>query len=160
MDISVERLKQLFEYKDGVLRWKKQQGCAMEGNVAGTRNRNHLYVMVDTVRMRADTIVWMLHTGEMPIGSLRHLDDNPTNCKFDNLLDDLRPVRNANPRMGISYIKSKDVWQVDITFEGKRHRVGTFKERAEADKHYDEGLAVLLSGGVITKRPRRTRTGK
>jgi len=160
MSVSVDRLKELFEYKAGKLYWIKQRGCAMEGNIAGTRNRNHLYVMVDNVRMRADAVVYALCTDNYPVGSLRHIDGNNINCALDNLLDDMRPVRGTNPRQGISYIKAKEVWQVDITFEGKRHRVGTFKERAEADKHYDEGLAVLLSGGVITKRRRRTRTGK
>ena len=159
MTISIERVKELLEYSEDTLRWKVQRGCSMKGAPAGTINRNHLYVFLDKQRIRVDWCVWVLTRGELPVGSIIHIDGNKLNCSQENLQDDLKPVSATPLRPGISFLRAKQKWQVDVKVKGVKHRVGTFSDEKEATLEYDKAILILAAGGALARRPRSDKRG-
>lgn len=149
-----ERVHELFYLENGLLKWKVQQGCAMADSVAGTPNRHQLYVFVDTQRVRLDLCIWLYVHGYYPRGRIRHIDKDPTNCKPTNLYDDGVPAPVANTRPGISYLKVKQRFQVDVKVNGVKMRIGTYDTIEEANKGYDDAQVIIAKGGVPDKKPR------
>jgi HNH endonuclease len=87
------RLQQLFEYEDGVLRWRKDlrlrgiQAGKRAGCKYGDGNTYYLLVTVDQVQYMAHRLIWLLVYGKWPDNQIDHIDGNGLNNKLSNLRD-------------------------------------------------------------------------
>lgn len=87
---SYEKLHQLFEEREpGIIYWKVQQSSrALIGSLAGTRLGNGYHmVTIDGWRFVRHRIIWKMHTGNDPIGTLDHIQGKDTGDHFENLRD-------------------------------------------------------------------------
>ena len=88
---SLERLDELFEYKDDALRYKHDSRCYRKGEIVGWQNKGYYGVIVDGRNYKAHRIVWKIVHREEPPDVLDHIDRDQRNNSIDNL-------RASNPR--------------------------------------------------------------
>ena len=87
MQITYDRVKELFGYKNGQLIWRVSKGRARGGNIAGTTCPIHGYtiVQVDNKQYKSHRLIWLWHNGYFPENNLDHIDQNRANNKIENL---------------------------------------------------------------------------
>ena len=88
---SLERLDELFEYKDDALRHKCDSKCNRIGEIVGARNKRYAEVRVDGKGYKVHRIVWKIVHREEPPDVLDHIVRDQRNNSIDNL-------RASNPR--------------------------------------------------------------
>ena len=135
-NLTSEYLKQVFEYKDGVLYWKiKPSLRANIGQKAGTiSKRGCIHIFYKRKCYKAHRLIFFMHYGYVP-NLIDHIDGNPLN----NLIENLRPAtelqnhhnmgiskRNTSGIKGICWSKDKNKWMARCNFDYKPHFVGYF----------------------------------
>jgi len=137
-----ERLKELFEYKDGELIWRvNKRGPARKGGVAGGRNRyGYFEVRVDGVPYKRNRLIWAMHHG-WPED--RNLDIDHINRKRgDDRIENLRLVTHQGnlentKAKGYCYHRHAKKYQAAITTNYKKIHLGYFDTEEEAKAAYD-----------------------
>ncbi len=139
----VERLHELFEYRDGVLYWRLQScGQAKAGKRAGAVNgEGYLAVGIDYCKYLVHRIVWAMH-GNASVALIDHIN----NCRTDNRIQNLRAgdatinTRNAKLRKdstsgvkGVSWHKQSRRWVGQVWHQQKLYRAGYFDDKDECD---------------------------
>lgn len=86
--VSQDTVKQLFDYRDGLLYWKKTTKGAREGNIAGgIHNSNsgpRRRITIGHSMFQATRLVFLWHKGWLP-DFVDHIDRNSLNDKIENL---------------------------------------------------------------------------
>lgn len=145
--ITQEKVKEFFDYKNGNLIWrktlKKNQVCV--GDVAGGIDSNgYRIIKVDGRHYKAHRLVWLWFYGYFPEGFLDHKDKNRSNNKIDNLREASRQCNirncgnyknNTSGVKGVWWVSRDRKWAVEIVIDGKRVRLGWFKDFTEAVAH-------------------------
>ncbi len=134
---------------DGKLVWTYQDNRSdLVGKLAGIQKagpNGYLYIKAKQKRIPVHRVVWFIHHGEVVFG-LDHIN----RVKTDNRIENLR-IANANQQMGnirfqrgksskyrgVYYDKGRGCWCADIRFNGKRFRLGRFKNEDDAAIAYD-----------------------
>lgn len=134
-----ERLLTLFHYVQGDLVRKIHQDGPKPGPLSPAEARR---TWVDGERFLTHRLIWVLHYGPIPEGSLvDHRDGIRGNNNIDNLrlATPLENSRNrhthANNRLGIvgvTYLPRSGRYQARITYGGKTHSLGVFHTSDEA----------------------------
>lgn len=138
MSITQELVKELFDYKDGQLYWKKSVSKRCKaGEVAGhIGQRGYWRVGINYKRYTTHRIVFLMFHGYLP-ECIDHIDGNSLNNKIENLREastseNLRnskiSVRNTSGVKGVSWDKKKKSWSVLIMVNYKQIRIGRFKD--------------------------------
>jgi hypothetical protein len=138
MSITQELVKELFEYKDGQLFWKKTTSKrSIAGNLAGyLTKRGYWRVSINYKHYYTHRIVFLMFHGHLP-KLLDHIDGNPLNNKIENLraATSAENVRNSKLRntnksgiKGVCWDKQHKKWSVTIMVSGKNYRIGRFKD--------------------------------
>lgn len=158
-NISINQLKSLFFYKDGVIYWRnrprrhfktdmafKMWSSKNEGRPSGTMCSGGYLRTNITFNGRRKSyanhrIIFALFNDKWPPDQIDHIDHNKTN----NLISNLRCVnqsdnqKNATKRSdnksgvtGIYWHKGKGKWCAEISSENKKIYIGSFKEMADA----------------------------
>lgn len=85
--VSQERLKEMFEYKDGdLIRKIATSTCVKVGDVAGSMDRNgYLTIRIDGRLYYNHRLVFMMFNGYFPEGIVDHKDKDRKNNKIENL---------------------------------------------------------------------------
>ena len=87
--LSQERARELFDYKDGKLFWKVRKAKNTKiDSVAGGLNKitGYWQVGVDGKRYRSHVLIWNFHHGPVPAGKcIDHVDGDPSNNRIENL---------------------------------------------------------------------------
>jgi len=92
----IDFVKSILEIDDaaGGLRWKARYGRAWPGDLAGagiTPGTGYRRIRLEDKTYAVGRLVWLLHTGEDPgKATIRHLDGDPMNDRFNNLA--LKPL--------------------------------------------------------------------
>jgi hypothetical protein len=151
--LTQDLLKELFEYRDGVLYWKVSKATNIKvGDAAGYLNSNgYFYTKVNKKKYLNHRLIFLMHHGYLP-QFLDHIDGNRVNNKIENL----RPAtpfennRNARTRKdntsgikGVYWNKRAKKWMAKIKINKERKHIGCFKtleEAAEAIKKAREEL--------------------
>jgi hypothetical protein len=147
--------RSFFDYRDGVLIWKKRPRSHFKtsrgmnvfnnrnaGKPAGSLHKPTGYVSVEVLgrKFKAHRIVWEMQTGKIPV-SIDHINGD----KQDNRIGNLRsashsenmknrplPSNSKSGFMGVHWLKRNKKWCAYITSEGKRHHLGLFDDKSEA----------------------------
>ena len=154
-DMTQEQLKESFDYKDGILIWKKSANKGVIGKEAG-RLRPDGYKRFEFMgeNVYSHRAIFMYHHGYMP-----RFVDHINRDRSDNRIENLREAtgelnarnaklksNNKSGKSGVCWRKDRGTWSVTIRVGGKQKTVGTFRDlddaiqcRIEAEiKYYGE----------------------
>jgi hypothetical protein len=133
-EITAEKVKNLFYYKDGSLYWLKN-----DKKISSKGCGRYVSVMVNYKNYMAHRIIYLLHHGYMP-NLVDHIDGN----KENNCIENLRKATysencyNATKRKSITgvknvtYCKSRKKFKVQIHNNGKNKSLGYFDDLNDA----------------------------
>ena len=144
MGLTQEALKSQLEYNpdDGHFTRKTSFFRTRVGERAGSIDEmGYVKISVNNVRHRAHRLVWLYMTGSWPSEQIDHIN----RCRSDNRFANLRDVTSADNRRnsglridnssgvkGVYWSDRDKTWSAEIKIHGKKHRLGTYKEKEEA----------------------------
>ena len=156
------RERELFEYRDGKLYWKKSTNSSITvGQEAGTYRNSDGYHIVgfDGKNRRIHRVIWAYHYGEIEEGVfVDHINRDP----FDNRIENLRlcnkAQNNANSKvrsdnnLGIKGVcVSGSKFRARVSKQGKEIHLGNFDTIEEAHAAYlkaaEEVFGEFACGG-------------
>jgi hypothetical protein len=138
---TLERLNEVFSYREGVLYWKaKPSPMAFRikiGDIADNLKTNgYKSVFLDGKAYPSHRVIYKLFNDDFD-GFIDHIDNNPSNNKIENLriATPEQNQRNAKLRKdntsgvkGVSWDKSKQSWRVRLQVNKKQKIFGDFKD--------------------------------
>ncbi len=93
---SWELLNELYEYKDGQLILRSNNGRRKAGDVAGSNVKEYRRVTIQGVDYYVHRVIWKLINKVEPPEELDHIDRNPLNNRIENLRPATRSEQNKN----------------------------------------------------------------
>ncbi len=143
-NITQERVRELFEYRDGALYWKVRSAKRVQiGERAGgdgTDSSGYRMVRVDGRRCKEHRIIYLFHHGDLP-ELLDHIDNDRSNNRIENLRPCTRQENGRNRRIGkdntsgvkgVSWQAFYKKWWAQLAINRKVINVGLFDDIAEA----------------------------
>ena len=155
--LTQERVKQLFDYKDGNLYRKNLNNRTKAGPIGTNNGVNYQVVKIDGVKHYVHRVVFFWNHGHLPV-EIDHIDCNRANNKIENLRASTRSqnamnrgVTKRNPTgiKGVFYLKASKNYRAEITVCGKRVRLGHFSDANSAMNAYNQ--AAMQHHGVFAK---------
>jgi poly-beta-hydroxyalkanoate depolymerase len=153
-----DRLKQLFDYKDGFLLNKKQRGKSKKGEPIGFVNfYGYRVSRVDMEKFYVHRLIWVFHNGSLNDLDVDHIDGNRDNNKIDNLRlvnsqknnQNIRQARKTNA-LGVLGVSMKfGKFCAQISFNRKVKHLGLFNTVEEAHQAYLEAKRKIHEGCLI-----------
>ena len=151
---SVDRLNELFEYRDGKLYNKVVRNSRTKvGEVAGSYSSKYVLVCIDAIPWQVSRIVFMMHNGYID-GYIDHINGNTHDNRIENL-------RAATPRenqcnhalsksnksgvKGVSWNKKHKTWCAFLRINGKSKNLGSYKTIEDA-KEFLELVREVVHG--------------
>ena len=142
--VSQERLKELYDYRDGAFFWK----TTGEEHKPTPITNHHRYrrLVVDKKAYAFHRLVFMYHHGYVP-KIVDHIDNDRTNNRIENLrettqqLNCLNRVTHKNNKSGcknVHWEKRVNKWCVLISVDRKRKVIGYFEDFEFAELVADE----------------------
>jgi hypothetical protein len=133
-----QELLSLFDYRDGVLYWKKRKQKRDITQPAGNLCATHGYVFIrlNRVLYRSHRLIWCMFYGYEP-SEIDHINRNRSDNRIENLREVSRsqnnynhPVRadNKSGHRNVSWHTKTKKWRVVITANKKTHFIGQFKD--------------------------------
>jgi hypothetical protein len=169
--LTYERLREVLRYDpqagdfywieqpEGSLDWGSRTNATLAwnrrfaGKKAGTVTPlGYIKIMIDYELILAHRLAWLYVHGEWPSGELDHINMIPGDNRIANLRIANRPQNNANKTKqrnntsglkGVSLVKSRGVWQAQLTVKGKSIYLGNFDCPAAAHFAYVVASARL-----------------
>lgn len=146
---NYNEIHRLFVYKNGFLIRKIDVGNSISGTVMAYSHGNGGYTStpVNGKLYKTHRLIWLYHNGYMPEGQIDHIDRNKSNNKIENLREVSQRCNNINSKIskkntsgvtGVTWHKSKKIWQSQITIRRKSYHLGSFCE-------FDEAVAYRLA---------------
>lgn len=143
MSVSVEYLKQVLSYdpSTGVFTWIVAQWRGSVGNktIAGhcAANDGYVRICISKRMYLAHRLAWLYIHGRWPAHQIDHINGN----KSDNSMANLREAsvsQNLFNRPAKGVYRNGKGWNVQVTLDGARKCLGTYKT-------WDEARAVYLA---------------
>lgn len=142
--VSVERLRECFNYSDGnLVRKITTGGKSVEGSiVTNVGNNGYLRVTIDGKTIGVHKIIFAICKGYIP-DIIDHLDGNPLNNKIENLEDSTiernaknkkRGINNTSGNVGVMWHSRDKVWMAAIKSNKKQIHLGYFENKEDAIK--------------------------
>ena len=143
MAITQQRLKELFDYKEGNLIWKIKPSQPVEiGDIAGCFDNGYLRTRICGKPYLNHRLVYLYFHGYFPENFVDHIDRNTLNNKIDNLREVSNSCSSRNTKnvytnntsgvKGVSWKSGEQKWLVQIGIENKRKHLGLFDNFLEA----------------------------
>jgi hypothetical protein len=157
MEELIAVLQDRYEYRDGGLWVRKQFNSQSKiGQRAGSSLRDgYRQVRVNGKKHREHHLVWLLHTGALPVGELDHI-----NCiRDDNRIENLRECTRsqnmqnrrfamANNQIGlIGVVRHYKKFRAAITQDGRKKHLGLFDTAQAAHEAYMAAQRAHRIGG-------------
>lgn len=139
--VTAELIRELFDYVDGHLVWKKRLSARSQteiGSIAGyignIKDSEYRYIKIGGTRYKAADLIWAYHKGEMP----KLIIDHENHIKSDDNIGNLREatsrqnaqnqslrVTNKSGVTGVNEINGR--WKARISgSDGERIYLGTY----------------------------------
>lgn len=139
--LTKEMVNEFFDYKDGVLYWKKKTSSTANqikiGEVAGSVSKNRYEsVWLNKKSYLVHRLIFLFHHGFLP-KAIDHIDGNSKNNKIENLREATlsqncqnQKIRNTNTSgtKGVWFHKQSNKWQVALCINKKRKHLGSYKD--------------------------------
>jgi len=134
--ITQELVKELFDYRDGVLFWRMRVAHNIQiGDRAGCNlDTGYRTVQIKRKPCREHRVIFLWHYGYLP-----QYIDHINGVKNDNRIENLRPctksqnglnskkrTTNKSGFKGVSWCKVRRKWRVLVRDEGKQKTIGFF----------------------------------
>lgn len=115
--------------------------------------KGYLYVALKGKKIRVHQLVAIAFLNHKPCG-LKYVVDHINDVKFDNRLENLQVVTNrfnirktqgsgSSQYKGVHWCKTSSRWISSIRINGKRNRLGSFKNEYDAHLAYQNKLKEL-----------------
>ena len=156
--MNIERLKELFEFKDNGLYWKKKPhpkaNMVKIGKKAGCLRKNkYRQIRFDNKIYYEHRLIWLYYYGYLP-KQIDHINRNPSDNRIENLRECTQSQNCMNSRKkrkgfsskykGVCWYKPSKKWQAVIQLNKKQIYLGRFDTKIEAAKVYDEKAIELF----------------
>jgi hypothetical protein len=144
MEITQDKVKELFEYRDGALFWQNRTVNSLgrcnkylNGKPAGTYDSHgYLQTKINGKLYRNHRLIFLMFYGYMP-----KILDHINGVREDNRIENLRPAtisqNNHNMRLrkdntssvkNVCFNKTSNVWQVRIMINNKNKSFGNYED--------------------------------
>ena len=142
--ITQERLKELYDYRDGAFFWKSTDDEHKPTPI--TKHHRYRRLVVDKKAYALHRLVFMYHHGYFP-EIVDHIDNNRENNSVENLrettqqMNCLNRVTHINSKSGCKNVyweKITKKWCVNITVDRIRRTIGYFEDFEFAELVADE----------------------
>ena len=142
MEITYDRVHELFRYDNGKLFWTESRGKGAKGLPAGcAKDAGYKCIGVDGKRYYAHRLVWLYHNGYFPENGVDHINRD----KGDNRIENLREVsqtcnarnsgnykHNTSGIKGVHFVKNDNLWMARVRVNDKYCYLGESKDFDEA----------------------------
>jgi len=145
-----------YDPETGRLTWKERpgrKGTINPGDEAGTPIAGgHRQIRILGRLYKAHRIIWLMMTGEEPVGVVDHINGDPQDNRWENLrlasiAENSRNSRHrtnsASPLKGASFNNRDKRWVAQITVNRKYHHLGMFDTAEEAHEAYKRAAERL-----------------
>lgn len=154
--ISQEELKRILHYnpKTGIFTWliTPASGSVKKGDIAGCiLSSGYIHIKINSRTYSAHRLAFLYITGSFPEKETDHINRTPSDNRWCNL-------REATPRQnqynkgigsnntsgykGVSLYGTGGKWRVRMKINGKYRHLGTFDDKQEASKAYEEATKI------------------
>ena len=140
-DLSCEKVRELFDYKDGELFWKKIGPNKRTDRPAGTVNRDGYRRIKYMYKLYAvHRLVWTYH-GNAPVAFIDHINGDVLDNRIENLRAATHSQNCMNTRLrsdntsgikGVRWSKLKQKWIGTVGVNYKNYCAGEFDTREKA----------------------------
>lgn len=144
--LTQKLVKELFDYKDGVLVYRVvQRDHSRVGKRAGYIEDGYLRVLINEKFHRVHRVVWLFVNGTFP-DQVDHINGVRTDNRIENLREVTVAENNKNKRipknnksgfLGVSIaqdVNGEKRWTARISINKKDTHIGTFKSLSDAVK--------------------------
>lgn len=158
--LTQEYVKEIFDYKEGLLYWKIKKQRTFIGKIAGhiqscREDTYRRYVYFDGNFYIAARVIFMWHNGYFPI-QVDHIDRNPLNDNIENLRaatwaqnqQNKRSAKNSTSKYKGVHCRNNitaNRWVATIYINGKNKILGNFSNEHDAATMYN--AAALIHHG-------------
>ena len=143
MALTLSRVHELFDYKDGNLIWKFAKSRRVKtGDIAGyLAHEGYIDIGVDGGIYKAHRLIYFYHNGYFPL-FIDHIDGNRSNNKIQNLrsatisqnaMNQKISTKNSSGVKGVYWHKRDKKWVVQLKVNFKRHYFGYFNDKKAAE---------------------------
>lgn len=157
--ITAEKAKELFNYIDGEIYWKKQNNRHPIDKPAGYVNSNgYRLIKYQGKQIYAHRLIWIMH-GNVLQDQIDHINRNPLDNRIENLRNadyssnafntELRSDNKSGVR-GVSWCNTYKKWTVQL-FDHKKKITKRFVDLNDA-KHFSEIKRKELHGEFFVER--------
>lgn len=161
-ELTQEILKELFDYQDSELYWKKSGKGRKFGVPAGYVINGYRQIGVNNKPYYTHRLIFLFHHGYLP-KFLDHIDGDKSNNNINNLREATlsqnqwnrkkNKSHNGKPTSskfkGVSLHKASGKWLAQIQIDGKNKRLGLFTSELDAANAYNR--AATEAFGKFTK---------
>jgi hypothetical protein len=140
-DLSCEKVRELFDYKDGELFWKKIGPNKRTDRPAGTVNRDGYRRIKYMYKLYAvHRLVWTYH-GNAPVAFIDHINGDVLDNRIENLRAATHSQNCMNTRLrsdntsgikGVRWSKLKQKWIGTVGVNYKNYCAGEFDTKEKA----------------------------
>ena len=141
-DNLLERVREVFDYKDGNLYWKKCNAAWIKpGSIVGSvRKDGYRTTQLDGKKYLVHRLIFLYHHGWCP-EYIDHIDRNPRNNDISNLRPTTKRLNSYNRKApsnsssgvpGVSWDSQQSKWTVRFKHNGKYEFHGYFVNKEDA----------------------------
>ncbi len=141
--ITQSFVKDLLDYDDGFLLWKKTTRHTKAGEIAGSK-RQISQISISKKKYLVHRVIFLWHHGYLP-NLIDHKDRNTQNNKIENLREANKSQNSINSKIhktnksgyrGVSWHKVKSKWQASIKINKRRIPLGFYDDPLVASNAY------------------------